>query len=103
MRPLIRIVLGAALALGLSSLAAAETPDSTSSTEPGEFTQFTEVSLDEQFELSLANAAEGQLHRLAGPSTMSCSHALTVSEFETCVVTAQGKPHPAVPAAIAAN
>ena len=98
MRSMSRFLLGACLALGLSGLAFAETPETTSSIEPGEFTHFAELRLDQQFELSLASAAEGRLHALAGPTTMTCSHVLTVAELETCVVTAEGTPRSAVPA-----
>ncbi|MEM9175162.1 MAG: hypothetical protein AAGC67_07995, partial [Myxococcota bacterium] len=90
-----RIFLGALLAVGLASVAHAETPN----TEPGEFTLNAELQLDQQFELSLADAADSGLHRLAGPTTMNCSH----SELETCVVTTEGTPRAALPAAIAAH
>ena len=95
MRLTSRIFLGAVFALSLSGIAFAETP----TTEPGEFTLSAEHQLDEQFELSLAGAADAGLHRLAGPTTMICGG----SELETCVVTTEGTPRQAMPAAIAAN
>lgn len=99
MRPLSRFLLGAALALSFSSVALAETP----ATESGEFTLNAELRLDQQFELSLADPADGLLHAPNGPSTMSCSHVVNTSEYETCVVTTEGTPRQAMPAAIAAN
>ncbi len=99
MRSMSRIFLGTFLALGLSSVAVAET----SATEAGDFTLSAQLRLDQQFELSVADATAGQLWRLGGPSTMSCSHAVNRTELETCVVTAEGTPRSAVPAAIAAN
>jgi len=94
-----QIFFGAFLALSLSSIASAET----SATEAGEFTHTAQLRLDQQFELSVADVAAGQLWRLGGPSTMSCSHAVNRTELETCVVTTEGTPRSAVPAAIAAN
>ena len=99
MRSMSRFLLGAALALGFSSAALAETP----ATESGEFTLTAELRLDQQFELTLADPAARLLHGPNGPSTMSCSHVVNTSEYETCVVTTEGTPRPAMPAAIAAN
>lgn len=99
MRLIPRTLLGAFLALSLSSVAGAEAP----SAEAGKFLLTAELELDQRFELELADTANGRLLRLSGPSTMSCSHALTASKIDTCVVTAEGTPRPAMPAAIAAN
>ena len=99
MRLIPRTLLGAFLALGLSSAAGAEKP----SDETDEFTLTAELELKHRFEFELADTANGRLLRLSGPSTMSCSHALTASELDTCVVTAEGTPRPTMPASIAAN
>lgn len=98
MRSTSRILLGAFFALALSSPAVAETLAASG----GDFTHTAQLRLDQQFELSVEDVAAGQLWRLGGPSTMSCSHAFNRSEFETCVVTAEGSPRSAVPAAMAA-
>ena len=95
MRLMTRTLLGAALALSFSSVALAETP----TTETGEFTLTAELELDQQFELSLADATDSALLRMSGPTTMNCSF----GDLETCVVTTEGTPRQAVPAAIAAN
>jgi len=100
-----RVFLGVLLVVGLSSVAFAETPNSNLSSVPGDFTLSTQLDLDQQFERSLAHAADGRLQRMSGPSSMSCSHALTTSILDTCVVTAQGTPRSARsagPAALAA-
>lgn len=99
MRSMSRFLLGAALALSFSSVALAET----AATESGEFTLTAQLRLDQQFELSLADPAEGVLRSLDGPSSMSCSHVVNASEYEICVVTTEGTPRAAMPAAIAAN
>jgi len=99
MRSMSRMLLGAFFALALSSPAVAETP----ATNGGDFTHTAQLQLDQQFELSVEDVAAGQLWRLGGPSTMSCSHAVNRTELETCVVTTEGTPRSAVPAAIAAN
>ena len=99
MRLIPRTLLGAFLVLGVSSVAGAEAP----SDETCEFTLTAELELDQRFELALADTANGRLLRLSGPSKMNCSHALNASELDTCVVTAEGTPRPAMPAAIAAN
>ncbi len=107
MRLIPRTLLGAFLALSLSSVAGAEAPSAAAGkfllTAELELEQRFELELDQQFELELADTANGRLLRLSGPSTMSCSHALTASKIDTCVVTAEGTPRPAMPAAIAAN
>ncbi|MBB84650.1 MAG: hypothetical protein CL931_12640 [Deltaproteobacteria bacterium] len=102
MRLIPRTLLGAFLALSLSSVAGAEA-GKFSLTAELELEQRFELELDQRFELELADTANGRLLRLSGPSTMSCSHALTAGEIDTCVVTAEGTPRPAMPAAIAAN
>ena len=99
MRSMSRILLGAFLAFSLSNVAVAET----SATQASDFTHTAQLRLDQQFELSVADVGAGQLWRLGGPSRMSCSHAVNRTELETCVVTTEGTPRPAVPAAIAAN
>ncbi|MGB0618731.1 MAG: hypothetical protein ACPGVZ_04610 [Myxococcota bacterium] len=107
MRLIPRTLLGAFLALSLSSVAGAEAPSAEASefslTAELELEHRFELELDQRFELELSDTANGRFLRLSGPSTMSCSHALTASELDTCVVTAEGTPRPAMPAAIAAN
>ena len=68
MRLIPRTLLGAFLALGLSSAAGAEKP----SDETDEFTLTAELELKHRFEFELADTANGRLLRLSGPSTMSC-------------------------------
>lgn len=105
MRTMSDVFLGVLLAVGLSSVAFAETPVRNPSSAPGDFTLSVQLDLDQQFELSLAHAADGRLQRMSGPSSMSCAHALTTGIFDTCVVTAQGTPRSARtagPAALAA-
>ena len=107
MRLIPRTLLGAFLALSLSSVAGAEAPSAAAGkfllTAELELEQRFELELDQRFELELADTANGRLLRLSGPSKMNCSHALNASELDTCVVTAEGTPRPAMPAAIAAN
>ncbi len=61
----------------------------------------TELELDDAFEKSTGRQSEDFLRRLAGPTSMDCKNAVLPSDFETCVVTAEGKPKPAVPATLA--
>lgn len=96
------ILLGVVATLAATS-AFAETPDATPSIEPGDFAQFAELRLGDEFEKSVARVGDGSLTGLGGPSSMSCSHALTGDALDTCVVTAQGAPSPAAPAALAQN
>lgn len=103
MRSLTRTLLPALFALGLGGAASAETPESTTSVEPGELTAITAARLDQLFENSFAHAADSSLRVFGGPSSMQCGHVSSAHEFETCVVTAQGSPRPSAPAAIAAN
>ena len=98
-----RILISVLFAATLSSVSSAETPDSITSIEPGEITLSAQLDLDEQFERSLAHAADSRLQRMAGPSSMICSPAIGGDEFDTCVVTALGTPLAAGPAAIAPN
>ena len=92
MRSMSRVFLGVLLAVGLPSAAFAETPNINPSSAPGDFTLTAQLHLDQQFERSLAHAADGRLQRMSGPSSMSCSHTLTANKLDTCVVTAQGTP-----------
>ena len=103
MRSMSRIFLGALFAVSLSGLAYADSHDSNSSVQPGEVTLTAQLDLDRQFERSLDGAADARFQRMAGPTQMTCAHALTTSELDTCVVTAQGTPRAAVPAAIASH
>ena len=91
------LLLGLIAALAASS-ALAETPDP--QTEPGDFAQFAEVRLGDEFEKSVGRISDGSLTGLGGPSSMSCSAALGVDELDTCVVTAQGPSMPAAPASL---
>jgi len=102
MRPMTRVFFAALLALAWTTAASAETPETNSSIEPGDFALVTELRLENAFEKS-AQANDKLFHALAGPTTMNCSHATTISELETCVVTAEGTPASAVPAALAKN
>lgn len=103
MRFMSRILITALIALAWTVSASAETPGSNPSVEPGDFESLTELRLQSEFEKSVAGASHSQLHGLAGPTTMNCSHAVTRTELETCVVTAEGTPNGAVPAALAVN
>lgn len=101
MRLMNRFSLAAVFAASTASLAMAETPNTNPSVEPGAFADVIEMRLDDEFEKSAVGLSDEALGRLGGPSSMSCSHALTQSDLETCVVTADGTPTPAMPAALA--
>ena len=101
MRSLTRIFLGSLLAAAATSVASAETPTVTPSIEPGEFVHTIELRLDDEFEKSATRSADSVLGRLAGPSSMDCSPTASRSALETCVVTTEGTPLAAVPAALA--
>jgi hypothetical protein len=101
MRLISRIIVGTLIAFTWTSLASAETTTTQSSIEPGEFAHATEMRLDDEFEKTVSRASEVVLSGLSGPSSMNCSHAVTMTELETCVVTAEGMPRLAAPAALA--
>lgn len=101
MRLMSRMLFGAFIALSFSGLAIAETPSTQSSVEPGALAHATEMQLTDAFEKSTSRAGSSFLLGMAGPSSMSCSHAKTMTEHETCVVTTEGTPESAVPAALA--
>jgi len=96
-----RVFFAALLALAWTTAASAETPETNPSIEPGDFALMTELRLENAFEKS--TQSNELFNALAGPTTMNCSHATTISELETCVVTAEGTPVSAVPAALAKN
>ena len=101
MRPLSHLVFSALLALSWTSLASAETPTNSSSLEANAFEAVSGIQLDDAFEKSTARNSKDSLLALAGPTSMDCRNAATRSEFETCVVTAEGKPQATVPTALA--
>jgi len=88
-------------ALAWAGSAAAETPSQTITLEPGAFAVVTEMRLDDAFEKSAAEGAHDVLERLAGPTSMDCTNAVTRSELETCVVTVAGTPRASTPASLA--
>lgn len=88
-------------ALVWASVASAETPNRTTQLEPGGYAVVTEMQLEDAFEKSATRGPDEFLRRLAGPTSMDCTNAVTLSEFETCVVTAEGTPRTAMPAALA--
>ena len=102
MRSLSRLFLGTLLAVSASSVVSAETPEPTSSIDPAEFAAVTDIVLDDAFEKKAAPGTESFIAMAgpSGPTTMDCSPLLPNS-METCVVTARGKAHGAVPAALA--
>ena len=103
MRPITRGFFAALLALAGTTAAYAETSETNPSIEPGDFALVTELQLETAFERTAGQTGDSLLHGLAGPTTMNCSYATTISELETCVVTAEGTPASAVPAALAKN
>ena len=98
MRLISRIILGTLITFTCTSLASAETTTTQPSIERGEFAHATEMRLDDEFEKTVSRASEVVLSGLSGPSSMNCSHAVTMTELETCVVTAEGMPRLAAPA-----
>ena len=103
MRPITRVFFAALLALAGTTAAYAETSETHPSIEPGAFAHVTELQLENAFEKTAGQADDSLFQALAGPTTMNCSYATTISELETCVVTAEGTPAAAVPAALAKN
>ena len=93
-----RIILGTLITFTCTSLASAETTTTQPSMGRGEFAHATEMRLDDEFEKTVSRASEVVLSGLSGPSSMNCSHAVTMTELETCVVTAEGMPRLAAPA-----
>ena len=96
------LLLGVVATLAATT-AFAETPSTNPSIEPGEFAQLAALRLGDEFEKSVARVGDGSLTGLGGPSSMSCSGAMSGDAFDTCVVTAAGAPSPATPAALAQN
>lgn len=80
--------------------AAAEAPEP-NTLEPSAFAASTELELGDAFEKSIGRQPEDFLNSLAGPTSMDCKHAVLPSDSETCVVTAEGDPRPAMPATLA--
>jgi len=113
MRLITRIITGTLITFTCTGLASAETTTTQLSIPPGEFayatemrldSEFahaTEMRLDDEFEKTVTRASEIVLSGLAGPSSMNCGHAVTITELETCVVTAEGMPRATAPAALA--
>ena len=103
MRCISRVFLTALIALAWTTAASADVPGSNPYVEPRNFTSLTELALESEFEKTAGGASNSGLHALAGPTTMTCSHAVIPSQLETCVVTAEGTPKSAVPATLAVN
>jgi hypothetical protein len=101
MQPLFPFGLSALLALTTAVLASAEPPADDSSVDPAAFSSVTEMQLDDAFEKSAGLDNEELLRALGSPTSMDCSNAVTLTELETCVVTAIEKSRSAVPAALA--
>lgn len=100
MRPLSLFLATAIATVAWAASATAETPES-NAFEPSVFSTSTEARLGDAFEKSTARQRQDFLLRLAGPTSMDCKHAVLASDFETCVVTAEGEPRAAVPATLA--
>ena len=100
MRLMPKIIAGTLIAFAWTSLASAET-SAQPSIELGEFAHATEMRLDDEIEKTVSRASDAVLSGLSGPSSMSCSHAVTMTELETCVVTANGSTKSGMPAALA--
>ena len=100
MRPLSLFLATAIATVAWTASAAAETPEA-NTLEPSTFSASTELELGDAFEKSTGHRSEDFLSRLAGPTSMDCKHAVLPSNSETCVVTAEGEPRPAVPATLA--
>ena len=92
------IILTALLALGWSSVAAAESPTFTGSVSTISFEATTHDQLDAAFE-NLTSQNTLDLSGLAGPTSMDCADSAKES-LETCVVRLIGNP---LPAALAQN
>jgi hypothetical protein len=101
MQALSHFAIAALLALTWSGLASAESPDANPSIESGLLASVTEMKLDQAIEESGPLGSDDFLRGLAGPSSMDCTHAVTRSDFETCIVSVEGSPRTAVPAALA--
>ena len=100
MRPLSLFLATAFATVAWTASAAAETPEA-NTLEPSSFSASTVLELDDAFEKSTGRQSEDFLGRLAGPTSMDCKNAVLASDLETCVVTAEGQPKPAVPATLA--
>jgi len=100
MRPLSLLLATAIATVAWTASAAAETPEA-NTREPSTFSASTELQLDDAFEKSTGRHSEDFLSRLAGPTSMDCKNAVLPSDFETCIVTAEGHAQPAAPATLA--
>ena len=101
MRPLTRYVLPAIFALTCTQLASAETPETAPTLEPGAIASVAEMELDDAFEKSTAHQSDEFLRRLAEPTSMDCTNAVTRDPSETCIVRAEREPASSPPAALA--
>ncbi len=94
------IFLTAVFGLGLSSVAAAESPVSIGNVSANTFEAFTHDQLDAAFE-NFTSQGTLDLSGLAGPTSMDCAGSARAKEsLETCVVRLIGIP---LPAALAQN
>lgn len=100
MRPLLRILFCALLALGWSGLAAAGPHGQTQPLDSSAFRAMTQLHLDIAFERFVSRRGSARLYGLAGPSSMDCTNAAMNDGIETCVVTTRG-PIASMPAALA--
>jgi len=95
-----RLIFTALIALCWSGLAAASPDDDSRSLDASTLRAITNIQLDAAFESFVSEGRAHVLHGLAGPSTMSCSVAVTPDGIETCLVTTEN-PTTTVPAALA--
>ena len=93
-----QIFLTALFALGLSGVAAAESPVSTGNVSANTFEATTHDQLDAAFE-HFTSESTLDLSGLAGPTSMDCANTPKES-LETCVVRLIGRP---LPSALAQN
>lgn len=95
MRSLKYLAVSTLSVLASASLAIAEPPEATTSIEPDAIASVTDIQLDDAFEKSTAQDSDEFLQRLANPTSMDCTNAVTRDPSETCVVTAETTSMPA--------
>jgi len=105
MRPLTPLLMSAILVLSLTGagLSQAETPDSQTSIEPGQFTDAAAAMLQDAFERSASLSLFERLHQSGTPTVMDCNVTTAKSRSEVCVVTPMGAPVQAITAAMLRN
>jgi hypothetical protein len=84
------VLLMALLALGFSTVASAEDPNTSPSVDPSAVAAVADLSLDSAFEQATSPKNAGSMAALNGPTSMDCRSGEATERLETCVVTVDG-------------